>query len=360
MSHPVDDGETASHDWEVIPSALPRPLHDSSPRVRSVHQLSSLVAQPSIEPVRHFPVTPKARSLGSLQRPDTQRVNPVSLNRSREISALGRPKSLACTPKSLGTSFVNRGSQLNQSSFLSSEPPPAKKASAVKRRVQPNAPPRPSKGKDSRGGQPSQCRSVQHLWTQFISVFLPFSELLRNSQSSSNFVEHSMRILDAYTSTTVVRYLQCLLNLHRLVTQLRLDLSCISEVDLADLLQSLPKCHMAVKAIRWATKAFQLSCFAHAWGPLINSFLKIKTPHDRRETLPYPLVVIVQWERRILQSSTPPTEVITLGALLLMAWASLRFSDLQRSSPDSLAYDNKTLRGLSWRTKTFRVLHLEY
>eukprot|EP00438_Fugacium_kawagutii_P005241 Skav220659 [mRNA] locus=scaffold2604:21832:27884:+ [translate_table: standard] len=109
---------------------------------------------------------------------------------------------------------------------------------------------------------------------------------------------------------------------------------------------------MPIKSMRWAYKAFEVTGFRHAYGAIVDSFLKQKLPHDRKESLPYPLLVLIQWERRILQSSTPIGEVIILGCFLIQAWGSLRFSDMQRSSPFNLCYDDRSLRGMSLRTKT--------
>ena len=90
---------------------------------------------------------------------------------------------------------------------------------------------------------------------------------------------------------------------------MRLDLDSMTEVALADLLiagrHSRLGFKMAIKAMRWAWKVFQVECFQFSHGALISSFLKTKVPHDRRESLPYPLIILIQWERRILQSNTP-------------------------------------------------------
>ena len=188
-----------------------------------------------------------------------------------------------------------------------------------------------------------------HLWpgaqrTSVEGVRVMYSPLLQELLQSDHVDEHCVRILDGSTSTTVIRYLQCLLQVIQLAWSMRLDLRRISEVHLADLIaagrESKIGFHMSIKAMRWAVKTLQVQCFIHSSGPLASSFLKLKVPHDRKETLPYPLIALVQWERRILQSSTASPEILLLGAFLLMAWCSLRFSDLRRSSP------------LSWRTKT--------
>jgi hypothetical protein len=109
---------------------------------------------------------------------------------------------------------------------------------------------------------------------------------------------------------------------------------------------------MCIKSVRWAFKQFGIQCFQIALGPLISSFTKEHVVSDRREALPYSLLIIIQWERRLLQSSSTQQEVLGLGSFLLMLWSGMRFADLQRTYLSSLAYDMVSLRGLSYRTKT--------
>ena len=83
---------------------------------------------------------------------------------------------------------------------------------------------------------------------------------------------------------------------------------------------------------------------------LISSFYRTKIPHDRRESLPFNLYTLVQFERRILLRTTPDWEVVILGSFLFMLWSGFRWSDMQRISPMQWLGDE--LRGLAWRTKT--------
>jgi len=62
-------------------------------------------------------------------------------------------------------------------------------------------------------------------------------------------------------------------------------------------------------------------------GSVISSFLKSKIPRERKEAFPISLYVVVQWERRILQSCCPTRDIILLGSFLACLYASLRFSN---------------------------------
>ena len=76
---------------------------------------------------------------------------------------------------------------------------------------------------------------------------------------------------------------------------------------------------------------------------LIGTFLTQKMPRDRKQAPPLPLWILVQWERRVLMSNCSTNETIVLGAFLLMAWGSLRFSDAQRMDLGKLIYHDETI-----------------
>ena len=99
-------------------------------------------------------------------------------------------------------------------------------------------------------------------------------------------------------------------------------------------------------------KQLGVHAFGCAFGALVASFEKQKFESDRKESLPYPVFILMKWERRILQSNTPLKEVIISGGFLLLCWSGLRFSDLQRCRLSTWQLDSTSLRGLTWRAKT--------
>ena len=206
----------------------------------------------------------------------------------------------------------------------------------------------------SRGHSSSTCPAVQAIWPQFLAAFLNLSPMLRGLSTSSHFEEHCHRILDSFAAPTIYRYLSTLMQFHATCISLRVSLEGLKEIQFADILlagrSSDPRVSpsMCIKSVRWAFKQFGIQCFQVALGPLISSFTKEHVVSDRREALPYSLLIIIQWERRLLQSSSTQQEVLGL----LMLWSGMRFADLQRTCLSSLAYDMVSFRGLSYRTKT--------
>lgn len=203
----------------------------------------------------------------------------------------------------------------------------------------------------------SESILIHTLVPQFLAQFTIFSDILTRLQTSENGHSHFLRILDGFAPNTVFRYLTALLAFCETCAQQRIDLSTLDDVKLADLLMTKASemgkfSNMTLKSIRWAWKQFQLSCFKDCFSPVVSSFSKIQFHNERKESLPLPLLILVQWERRILQSASTTLEVLTLGTFLLMAFSSMRYGDLQRILTSKLQYDGKTLRGVAWKTKT--------
>ena len=203
---------------------------------------------------------------------------------------------------------------------------------------------------------------VWNLWTNFSDQMHPFSSVLQQLRSSEFCTEHSERFLNQFAATTLVRYMSCLLQFLQLCVIMHVNVIDLSEAVLADLLisgalarradGSGPKCSITIKSLRWAHKQLGVHAFGCAFGALVASFEKQKFESDRKESLPYPVFVLMKWERRILQSNTPLKEVIILGGFLLLCWSGLRFSDLQRCRLSTWQLDSTSLRGLTWRAKT--------
>ena len=203
----------------------------------------------------------------------------------------------------------------------------------------------------SRGNACSTCPAVQSIWPQFVSAFLGLSPMLQELSTSAHFDEHCQRILDGFASSTIYRYLSTLMQFHAACISMRVSLEGLTEIQFADIIlagrSSEPRVSpsMCIKSVRWAFKQFGIQCFQVSLGPLISSFTKEHVISDRREALPYSLLIIIQWERRLLQSSATQQEVLGLGSLLLMLWSGMRFADLQRTYLSSLAYNMTSLRG---------------
>ena len=202
---------------------------------------------------------------------------------------------------------------------------------------------------------------VQSLWDMIINLYVLHSPLLQQIQHSAFRREHFARLIDNFAASTLVKYLSALQVFHSLLTDMRIHLAGLSELQLADILVAgrlskhsegaTASPSILIKAVRWGFKQLQIEPFSVAFGPLIASF-QMKVPKDRRESLPFSLYILTQFERHILVRETSREDVLILGSYMLLLFSGLRFADMQRTAPSSLQWDGTSLRGLAWRTKT--------
>ena len=371
----TSDDVFSTDGWQVIhptPKALPLPSNltkVASPRIRAPFQVADLLSAsssvsrpvlPKASPVQHSSGLPRplpAEShIGSLQYPNVSHHSEVSLG-------LPAPEFSQPIPRS----FIRTDPENDQSPepIWQGNPIPGTKS---RKQSAPKMPP-PVGSAQSRDAShltririASQSPVVWKLWIQFSEALKDYSDVLTQIYSSAFPDEHAARLLNQFAATTLVRYMTCILQFIQLCRDMQVDLQSLTEATLADLLVcgslarradgSGPKCSASIKALRWACKVLGVQAFKFAYGSLISSFEKQKIPADRRESLPFPLYIIMRWERRILQSQASQKEVVILGGLLMLCWSGLRFSDLQRSHLASWQLDQTSLRGLTWRAKT--------
>ena len=197
-------------------------------------------------------------------------------------------------------------------------------------------------------------------WMHLLEQLQDFSNLWQSISTSTNKDVHAARVLDGVAPSTALKYISTCLTFLTTLNSLRISLKGLTVVADVLLTMSLAKssstvggsCISSIKALRWLHRIADAPALSAIHTPLVQSFLVRRIPRDRKEAPPLPLWVLTQWERRILMSSCPALQVIILGSFLLMAWASLRFSDAQRVDLNKLVFSDHDLRGLVWRSKT--------
>ena len=70
-----------------------------------------------------------------------------------------------------------------------------------------------------------------------------------------------------------------------------------------------------------------------------------------REAVPLPLEIVCRLEDAVTSAGE---DSLFICALLLMSWAGLRWSDIQRLDLSSVSFEHACLRGYCWRTKSQR------
>ena len=111
-----------------------------------------------------------------------------------------------------------------------------------------------------------------------------------------------------------------------------------------------------IRGLRWLVKTALMEALDNILNnALIVSFAKGQNqPRDRKEAVPIPLAILVNWELHVTNPTTPDWVRLLLGGFLLAVWASLRFADLQRINVASMNLALGSLRGVCRMTKTTR------
>ena len=340
---------------------LPRPVFSDGPRIAPKHQLNRSVANPKQPPaIRRLPLSGDAleRPLQQPSRSSGSFRNVAEL----QPSALVKPEFTHTSIQSLMLPRDLPELQKSSSKIVNQIPAVAKPSNVAK--SQPAAPLK--RPRTAPAGKPQDITRIRHssesiavksLIPAFLQLYVWYSDLLTRLQNSDNGQSHLLRILDGFSPNTMLRYLNCLLSFGELCKNLRISLADLDDIKMADLLMTGASevgrfSSMTLKAIRWAFKTFGLTCFEHCFSPIVSSFCKTKFVTERKESLPLPLLILVQWERRVLQSAATPAEILILGTFLVMAFSGMRFGDIQRVMVHRMQFDGKTLRGVSWKTKT--------
>ena len=108
-----------------------------------------------------------------------------------------------------------------------------------------------------------------------------------------------------------------------------------------------------LSAIKFAAWKLGLSSLSELLGnPLILSWQRCADSSKTfpKEAVPLPLDLVRNLEQAVAVDAGEDTAF--LRAILLMCWAGLRFSDLQRINLSQLQIADGVVRGLCWKTKS--------
>ena len=219
-----------------------------------------------------------------------------------------------------------------------------------------------SKPHQKRARQPSANPYLVKKWHFVLEQLGSASQLFEACAQSPFGYQHADRILDGIAPSTALQYLTAVCNFLRVCQDMQCSIVGLTDGGMADLILVISLSRSSdssgisrastIKALRWLRRHALVDSLQCVYSALVDSFIKIKHPRDKKEAAPFPLWVLVQWERRILQSSCSDIEVLILGTFLFMAFSGLRFADLQRINLRSLVWSKTDVRGLCWRSKT--------
>ena len=182
---------------------------------------------------------------------------------------------------------------------------------------------------------------------------------LQSSLANSKYPQALLKkSLEKFTAGTLERYLAAA---KQFLDFLGLSNQTIASIDVAFLADFLHACENSLeedrevckigprpilKALAWLSRNADVSALQPLLqASLVRAFLTQPTA-DRKEALPLPLAVVVEWEKYICSPHCPQDLRLFLGGLLLALHGGLRFGDLQRIRLNSLSLTSTSLRGL--------------
>ncbi|CAE7319787.1 unnamed protein product, partial [Symbiodinium microadriaticum] len=205
------------------------------------------------------------------------------------------------------------------------------------------------------------CLSVWHELLQILGSASSFYSSLANSKYPEALLKKS---LEKFTAGTLERYIAAA---KHFLDFLGLSNRTIASIDVAFLADFLHACENSLeedrevckigprpilKALSWLGRHAEVPALQPLLqASLIRAFLT-QPSTDRKEALPLPMAVVVEWERYICSPHCPQDLRLFLGGLLLALHGGLRFGDLQRIRLNSLSLTSHSLRGVCWQTKT--------
>ena len=201
-------------------------------------------------------------------------------------------------------------------------------------------------------------------WHEILHI-LGSASSLHSSLANSKYPEALLRkSLEKFTAGTLERYIAAT---RQFLDFLGLSNRTLASLDVAFLADFLHACENSLeedrevckigprpilKALSWLSRIAEVPALQPLMqASLIRAFLTQPTT-DRREALPLPMAVVVEWERYICSPHCPQDLRLFLGGLLLALHGGLRFGDLQRVRLNSLSLTSNSLRGVCWQTKT--------
>ena len=112
--------------------------------------------------------------------------------------------------------------------------------------------------------------------------------------------------------------------------------------------------HGSFASLKWFAKRVQLTPALEALAApeIVGCLADCSLTSSRREAPPLPLSAVTHFEVIVRDKMRHAGERLLAGFLLLLVWASLRFSDGLRAKPQSLHEASCGLRGEAWKTKT--------
>ena len=201
----------------------------------------------------------------------------------------------------------------------------------------------------------------QHLqtWLNLLDSAGSFSGLYASTADSANATLHRTKVVARYAPSTLAAYLKAWDHWTEVCKCSGICPFRPTVLAVADFLQvSSKKSTLGVataqsRALTWVAKQADLPTLREALqSPVVRAYTLPSEVTLRKEAAPLPLSFVIFLENQILREQGSAADRLLMGGLLVLIWASLRWSDATWVAPASLSVEADTIRGIANKTKT--------
>ena len=205
-----------------------------------------------------------------------------------------------------------------------------------------------------------QLKEQHHVeWLRILEKASDASELVKATGDSDNALTHRARVIAKFAPSTLASYFRCWYQWTDFCQCHEANPYQPPSVLLADFLQvSSRRSALGVatahsRALIWMSKYAGFPSLKQALdAPITRAYTIPSEVVPRREAAPLPLSFVVHLESCILKDLGTPADRLIMGSILVLIWASLRWSDALWVAPGDLVEDVDTIRGVANKTKT--------
>ena len=202
-----------------------------------------------------------------------------------------------------------------------------------------------------------QLKEQHHIeWLRILEVAGDASDLVKTTRNSANVMAHRARVIAKFSPSTLASYFRCWFQWVDFCKCHDTDPHQPPLVLLADFLQvssrgsALGVATAHSRALTWMAKYAGFPSLKQALdAPITRAYTIPSEVVPRKEAAPLPLSFVVYLETCILKDLGTPADHLIMGSILVLVWASLRWSDALWVTPGD---DSDIIRGVANKTKT--------
>ena len=204
----------------------------------------------------------------------------------------------------------------------------------------------------------SAKRELLQQWLHLLDQMGESSGLVVATSQSAISVEHRQRVVEKFAPSTLQSYFRIWSRWFEFSSTLQTCPFQPPTVLLADFLAEHTHGPLGVatgyhKGLTWMAKHAQLPLLGQALQEAVcKAYLKSSAIGEKRESAPLPLSFVIYLEKMVLAKSTLAGDILQLGGLLFLIWASLRWSDATWIAPESISIQQHAMFAVATHTKT--------